>query len=202
MDQYTAKHRFADVSPRKMRPFAQLIRNKNVDDALEQLRFYPNRGARLIEAVLRSAIANAQHQGERDLDALIVTEARIDGAPMFKRIRPRARGTAFMIQRRLAHIVISVGPEPADSAPLDIQTEAVDMALTTSASVPALPTALSVPDTSAETTPAVQPASESSVVSTEPTASLVDESAASDAPQTSETESSAAKPDEAKPGTA
>lgn len=105
---YRAKHRFADVSPRKMRPLAQLVRGKNVDEALEQLRFYPNRGARLIEAVLKSAIGNAEDQGSRNVEDLVVTECRIDGGPMFKRIRPRARGTAFGIKRRLSHIVVAV----------------------------------------------------------------------------------------------
>src|SRR5215213_8752143 len=105
---YRAKHRFADVAPRKMRPLAQLVRGKNVDEALEQLRFYPNRGARLIEAVLKSAIGNAEDQGCRNLDDLVVTECRIDGGPMFKRIQPRARGTAFGIKRRLAHIVVTL----------------------------------------------------------------------------------------------
>jgi large subunit ribosomal protein L22 len=105
---YRAKHRYADVSPRKMRPLAQLVRGKNVDEALEQLRFYPNRGARLIEAVIKSAIGNAEDQGSRNVEDLVVTECRIDGGPMFKRIRPRARGTAFGIKRRLAHIVVAV----------------------------------------------------------------------------------------------
>ena len=113
---YVAKHRFADMTPQKMRPFADLIRGRNVDDAIEQLRFYPNRGARLIEKVLKSAIGNAEDRGCQDLDSLIVTEARIDGGPMFKRIRPRARGTAFQILRRLAHIVIAVDEAPVDDA--------------------------------------------------------------------------------------
>lgn len=105
---YRAKHRYCDVAPRKMRPFAQLIRGKNVDEAIEQLRFLPNRGARMLEAVVKSAVGNAEDQGCRNLDELVVTEARIDGAPMFKRIRPRARGTAFGIKKRLAHIVVSL----------------------------------------------------------------------------------------------
>jgi large subunit ribosomal protein L22 len=105
---YRAKHRFADVAPRKMRPLAQLVRGKNVDEALEQLRFYPNRGARLIEAVLKSAIGNAEDQGTRNVEDLVVTECRIDDGPMFKRIRPRARGTAFQIKRRLAHIIVTL----------------------------------------------------------------------------------------------
>ena len=103
---YVAKHRFADVAPRKMRPIAQLVRGKNIDDAIEALKFLPNRGARLIEAVIKSAVGNAEDLGCRNLEDLIVTDCRIDGAPMFKRIQPRARGTAFGILRRLAHITV------------------------------------------------------------------------------------------------
>jgi large subunit ribosomal protein L22 len=105
---YRAKHRYADVSARKIRPFAQLVRGKNVDEALEALRFVPNRGAKQLAEVLKSAVGNAEEQGCRNLDDLVVTEARVDGGPMFKRIRPRARGTAFGIKRRLAHIVVSL----------------------------------------------------------------------------------------------
>jgi large subunit ribosomal protein L22 len=105
---YRAKHRYADVSARKIRPFAQLVRGKNVDEALEALRFLPNRGARQLEAVIKSAIGNAEDQGCRNLEDLVVTEARVDGGPMYKRIRPRARGTAFMIKKRLAHIVVAL----------------------------------------------------------------------------------------------
>ena len=54
---YTAKHRYADVGPRKIRPFADLIRGRNVDEALQLLRFYPNRGAKLLEAVVKAPTA-------------------------------------------------------------------------------------------------------------------------------------------------
>jgi len=108
---YLAKHRFADVTPRKMRPFAQLIRGRRADEALEALRFYPNRGARLIEAVLKSALGNAEDRGARNIDDLVVVESRIDGGPVLKRIQPRARGTAYPIKKRYAHIVIAVGDE-------------------------------------------------------------------------------------------
>jgi large subunit ribosomal protein L22 len=105
---YKAIHRYCDVSARKMRPFAQHVRGKNVDEALEQLRFYPNRGARMIEKVIQSALGNAEDQGCRNLEDLVVTECRIDDGPMYKRIRPRARGTAFMILKRLSHIVVTL----------------------------------------------------------------------------------------------
>lgn len=91
-----------------MRPFATLVRGKNVDEAIEMLKFLPNRGARQIEAVIKSALGNAEDKGCRHLDDLVVTECRIDGAPMFKRIRPRARGTAFGIKRRMAHIIVTL----------------------------------------------------------------------------------------------
>ena len=130
---YRAKHRYADVAPRKMRPLAQLVRGKNVDEALEQLRFYPNRGARLIEAVLKSAIGNAEDQGTRNVEDLIVTECRIDGGPMFKRIQPRARGTAFGIKRRLAHIVVAV----TDVEAFEAATASAAPAATTPVSPPA-----------------------------------------------------------------
>jgi large subunit ribosomal protein L22 len=108
---YLAKHRHADVTPRKMRPFAQLIRGRRADEALEALRFYPNRSARLIEAVLKSALGNAEDRGARNIDDLIVVESRIDGGPILKRIQPRARGTAYPIKKRYAHIVVAVGDD-------------------------------------------------------------------------------------------
>jgi large subunit ribosomal protein L22 len=105
---YNAKHRFSDVAPRKMRPFASLVRGKNADEAMELLKFLPNRGARMIEAVIKSALGNAEDKGCRRLDDLVVTECRIDGAPTFKRIQPRARGTAFGIKRRMSHIIVAL----------------------------------------------------------------------------------------------
>jgi len=111
---YLAKHRYADVTPRKMRPFAQLIRGRRADEALEALKFYPNRPARLIEAVLKSALGNAVDRGARNVDDLIVVESRIDGGPMLKRIQPRARGTAYPIKKRYAHVVVAVGDDGAD----------------------------------------------------------------------------------------
>ena len=106
--EYRASHRFADMSARKLRPFAQLIRGRKADEALELLRFLPNKSARLLEQVVKSALGNAEDQGARDIEDLVVLEARIDGGPMMKRIMPRARGTAYVIRRRLAHIHVTL----------------------------------------------------------------------------------------------
>jgi large subunit ribosomal protein L22 len=114
--QYTAKHRYADVGPRKIRLFADLVRGKNVDEALQLLRFYHNRGAKLLMAVVQSAYGNADDQEHPDPDGLVVSECRVDGAPMFKRIQPRARGTAFPIKRRMSHIIVTLS-DPEDLAP-------------------------------------------------------------------------------------
>src|ERR1700756_4917393 len=106
--QYTAKHRFARISVRKLHPLLDLIRGKYADDAVDILKYMPHRGARMIEKVLKSAMANAEDKGIRNVGDLMVVDARGDGGPMFKRLMPRARGMAYMIRRRSAHILIGL----------------------------------------------------------------------------------------------
>ena len=112
-----ATYKNARISARKVRPIADLIRGKYADEALDILKFLPQRGARMLEKTLRSAVGNAadaeQNNGRSyNIEDLVVTDVRIDGGPMFKRIRPRARGMAFMIKKRTSHI--SVGIEPLE----------------------------------------------------------------------------------------
>jgi large subunit ribosomal protein L22 len=104
--EYRAIHRYADMSARKIRPFAELIRHRPVDEALELLQFLPNKSARLLEAVLKSAVGNAEDKGARNVEELVVSESRVDDGPYMKRIQPRARGTAYQIKRRYSHIHI------------------------------------------------------------------------------------------------
>jgi large subunit ribosomal protein L22 len=106
--EYKAHHRYADMSARKMRPFATLIRGRRADEALELLRFLPNKSARLLEQCLKSALGNAEDKGARYIDDLVVVESRIDGGPIMKRIQPRARGTAYPIKRRYSHIHLTL----------------------------------------------------------------------------------------------
>src|SRR5260370_1345720 len=106
--QYKAIHRYADMSPRRIRPFATLIRGRVADEALELLRFLPNKSARLLEQALKSALGNAEERGARNIDELVVTESRVDGGPILKRHMPRARGTAYPIKRRYSHIHITL----------------------------------------------------------------------------------------------
>jgi len=110
---FRASHRFARISASKVRPLADLVRGKYADEALDILRYQPQRGARLLEKVIRSALGNAQDPDQNpgrnvNIDQLVLIEARVDGGPMFKRIRPRARGMAFMIKKRFSHIHVAL----------------------------------------------------------------------------------------------
>ncbi len=105
---YTATHRHARISATKVRPMAELIRGKQVDDALAILRYQPQRGARMLEKVLKSALGNAEDLRAPNLSGLRVVDARVDGGPMFKRVRPRARGMAHVIKKRFAHIQVTI----------------------------------------------------------------------------------------------
>jgi large subunit ribosomal protein L22 len=105
---YEATYRFARISARKVRPIADLIRGKFADDALNILKYQPQRGARMLEKVLHSALANAEDRRAQNLQHLIVTDCRVDGGPMFKRMRPHARGMASTIKKRFSHIHVAL----------------------------------------------------------------------------------------------
>ncbi|QDT51198.1 50S ribosomal protein L22 [Symmachiella dynata] len=110
--EYKSTHRFARISATKVRPFAELVRGKSAGEGLDLLRFVPNRGARFLEKVLRTAMANAEQSGARNVESLMIKDARADGGPMFKRLQPRARGMAFIIRKRFSHIHVGIeGPD-------------------------------------------------------------------------------------------
>jgi large subunit ribosomal protein L22 len=123
---YHATHRFARISVRKVRPLLDLIRGHFADDALDILKYMPHRGARLVEQVLKSAMANAEEKGVRNVGELVVADARGDGGPMFKRLMPRARGMAYLIRRRTAHIAIGLEDSTRFESEEDIDNESND----------------------------------------------------------------------------
>jgi large subunit ribosomal protein L22 len=107
-----ARARFVRVSARKARIVLDQIRGKSVGEALATLEYTPRAAARLIEKVLRSAVANAEHNHQvRNLDDLRVVHAIADGGPVLKRIQPRAMGRAFSIKHRTSHLTIGVSDE-------------------------------------------------------------------------------------------
>jgi large subunit ribosomal protein L22 len=108
----SARARFVRVSARKARLVLDQIRGKAVGEALATLEFTPRAAARLIEKVLRSAVANAEHNHQvRNLDDLRVVQAVADGGPSLKRVQPRAMGRAFFIKHRTSHLTIAVSDE-------------------------------------------------------------------------------------------
>jgi|SRR5699024_1448553 len=96
------------IAPRKARLVIDLIRGKEVGEATAILR-HTNRGAStIIEKVLQSAIANAEHNYEMDPDSLVVSEAYVNEGITLKRFRPRAQGRASAINKRTSHITVVV----------------------------------------------------------------------------------------------
>ncbi|GHT22144.1 50S ribosomal protein L22 [Planctomycetales bacterium] len=106
---FTAKYKYAQMSARKIRPYADLVRGKFADEALELLSCYPSRGARLIEAVVLSAIANAEDQRAGNIADLEIIDIRIDGGPAARRFRPKSRGASSTYLKRSSHITVTVG---------------------------------------------------------------------------------------------
>ena len=98
----------ARVSAQKARLVADLIRGKSVEQALNILTFSPKKSAELLKKVLESAIANAEHNNDMNVDNLFVSEAFVDQGPTLKRIHPRSRGQAFKILKRSSHVTVAV----------------------------------------------------------------------------------------------
>ena len=105
---FEATHRFARISASKVRPFAQLIRGREARVGLDLLKYVPNRGAAMLRKVLSSAMANAEDRGARDVDKMLIKISKVDEGPMFKRLHARARGMAYLIRRRFAHIHVTI----------------------------------------------------------------------------------------------
>ena len=106
---FQAKHRFARISPRKARLLMDLVRGRDVDDALTLLRFSKQRASGMIEKVIRSAVANASEQEvSPSRNTLYVAQAWVDPGPVIKRFQPKDRGKAYSIKKRTSHLVVSI----------------------------------------------------------------------------------------------
>jgi large subunit ribosomal protein L22 len=106
-----ATSRFIRMSPQKARLVVDLIRGKNVNEALMTLKFTNKpKSTREIEKVVKSAVANATQKNENlDVDNLFVETCFINEGPRLKRIRPAPMGRAYRYQRRTSHITIQLG---------------------------------------------------------------------------------------------
>lgn len=105
---FHAKHCYARVAPRKVRYVIDLIRGKSVNQAFQILSVVHKGSTTLIRKVLKNAVASADQKGVNNLNALIISEARVDGGPMLKRYRPGPMGRAMRIRKRTSHISIII----------------------------------------------------------------------------------------------
>ena len=98
--------KFARISARKVKIVADLVRGKDVDEALAIMKFTPKASSEVLEKLLKSAIANAENNHEMKHENLYVAEIFANQGPTLKRIRPAAKGSAVRIRKRTSHITI------------------------------------------------------------------------------------------------
>ena len=100
--------RFARISSRKVKIVADLIRGKQVDEALAIIKFTPKASSEVLEKLLKSAIANAENNHGMNRGNLVVSEIYANQGPTLKRIRPAAKGSAVRIRKRTSHVTIKL----------------------------------------------------------------------------------------------
>lgn len=106
---FTAKVSFIRITPRKVGLLADAVRGKNVNEALNYLKFSPRkRTAQTLYRLLKSAAANADQKGTVDVDTLFVKQILVGQGPTLKRFRPRAKGSAYPINKKTSHISVTL----------------------------------------------------------------------------------------------
>ncbi|MEO0535045.1 MAG: 50S ribosomal protein L22 [Cyanobacteria bacterium P01_A01_bin.123] len=113
--QIKAIARYIRMSPHKVRRVLDQIRGLSYREALIILEFMPYRACEPVLKVLRSAVANAEHNEGLDPSTLVISEAFADQGPTLKRYRPRAQGRAYQIRKPTCHITIAVAESSADA---------------------------------------------------------------------------------------
>lgn len=99
------------IAPRKARLVVDLIRGKQVGEAIAILKHTPKAASPVVEKLLKSAVANAEHNYDMDVNNLLVSKVYVDEGPTMKRFRPRAQGRASQINKRTSHITIVVSEQ-------------------------------------------------------------------------------------------
>lgn len=103
--------RYVRISPRKVRKIVGAVKGKPVEAGINSLKFMPQKAAAIVEKTLRSAVANADHNNELDVDALFIKNITVDQGPSLKRFRARARGRGSRILKKTSHITVVVADE-------------------------------------------------------------------------------------------
>jgi len=103
-----ATARYQRIAPRKVRLVMDTVRGCPAGEALSRLKFMPHHAARVVEKVLKSAVANAEDRNVGDVDALTISKAWVDVGPTLKRIRPAPQGRAHRILKHSSHVTVVV----------------------------------------------------------------------------------------------
>lgn len=100
--------KYVRIAPRKVRIVANLVRGKSIAEAFAILQHTPKVASEVVEKALKSAVANAEHNYDMNVDSLYVSTIYVDQGPTMKRIHPRSRGQAFKILKRSSHLTVMV----------------------------------------------------------------------------------------------
>ena len=101
-----AKLSYARLSPQKTRLVVDMVRGKAVQEAINILKFSPQKAAAIVSTLVTSAVANTEQKGVSDLDRLFIKEIMVDQGPVLKRFLPRAQGRATKIRKPTSHILV------------------------------------------------------------------------------------------------
>lgn len=99
-----ASLKYARVGAQKARLVVDLVRGKNVNEAIKTLTFLNKKTAGIVKKLIESAVANAEYKKVMDVDNLYVKTITVDQGPSLKRFRPRAQGRAFGVRKKTSHI--------------------------------------------------------------------------------------------------
>jgi large subunit ribosomal protein L22 len=104
----SATSKYIRISPTKVDVIISKIRGKTYKEALQILKYLPQKSGAIVWQTLYSAVSNATNNFDLEKEKLIITEAYVNQGPILKRIRPRAQGRAFSIQKKMSHVTIKV----------------------------------------------------------------------------------------------
>ncbi len=108
MKEVTAKVKWVRSAPRKIMRIVDLVRGKPATEALAFLKFMPHKAARILEKVIKSAVANAKNNHKLNEAGLMIRQAYVNKGIVMKRFQPRAKGRAFPIKKKTSHVTISL----------------------------------------------------------------------------------------------
>src|SRR5210317_894855 len=109
-----AVSKYVRISPRKVHKVIGAVKGKPVESGIQILKFMPQKAASILEKIVRSAVANADHNADIDIDGLVIRNITADQGPSLKRWKARARGRGTRILKRTSHITVTLAEETSE----------------------------------------------------------------------------------------